>query len=367
MAAPPIILGCRARNQPAQPPAGDRLPPFDHKTGEGHVPFHGGDYHDARYKKRNQVVPLIVEALGGIGRRGARCLRFLARRASCRKRGRDGTTYSRFHPSNYLSHHLAGIVTAAVFSDAAHIVEEIALLKTRTSGATRTRGPRRRLTLSSERAARSPTPVNPAGFEPRIPRVPDSGPVVPCVSFPRLTCELVETKVPSPLGAAPAKDQCQHVGHLVAFGNTEEWLHRQILGCRARNQPAQPPAGGRLPPFDHKTGEGHVPFHGGDYHDARYKKRNQVVPLIVEALGGIGRRGARCLRFLARRASCRKRGRDGTTYSRFHPSNYLSHHLAGIVTAAVFSDAAHIVEEIALLKTRTSGATRTAAAANPIE
>ena len=176
-----------------------------------------------------------------------------------------------------------------------------------------------------------------------------------------------ETKVPSPLGAAPAKDQCEHVGHLVAFGNTEEWLHRQILGCRARNQPAQPPAGGRLPPFDHKTGEGHVPFHGGDYHDARYKKRNQVVPLIVEALGGIGRRGARCLRFLARRASCRKRGRDGTTYSRFHPSNYLSHHLAGIVTAAVFSDAAHIVEEIALLKTRTSGATRTAAAANPIE
>ena len=71
-----------------------------------------------------------------------------------------------------------------------------------------------------------------------------------------------ETKVPSPLGAAPAKDQCEHVGHLVAFGNTEEWLHRQILGCRARNQPAQPPAGGRLPPFDHKTGEGHVPFHG---------------------------------------------------------------------------------------------------------
>ena len=53
-----------------------------------------------------------------------------------------------------------------------------------------------------------------------------------------------------------------------------------VLGCRARNQPAQPPpAGGRLPPFDHKTGEGHVPFHGGDYHDARYKKRNQVVPL----------------------------------------------------------------------------------------
>ena len=87
-----------------------------------------------------------------------------------------------------------------------------------------------------------------------------------------------------------------------------------------------------------------------------------MVPLIVEALGGIGpARGApaarwRCLAvpagFLARRASCRKRGRDGTKYSRFHPANCLSHHLAGIVTAAVFADAAHIVKEIVLLKTR---------------
>ena len=64
-----------------------------------------------------------------------------------------------------------------------------------------------------------------------------------------------------------------------------------------------------------------------------------------------------------RRASCRKRGRDGTKYSRFHPTNYLSHHLAGIVTAAVFADAAHIVEEIVLLKTRATAA----AAADPTE
>jgi hypothetical protein len=34
---------------------------------------------------------------------------------------------------------------------------------------------------------------------------------------------------------------------------------------------------------------------------------------------------------------------------------------------AVVSDAAQIVEEIGLLKTRTSGATRTAATADPIE
>ena len=41
----------------------------------------------------------------------------------------------------------------------------------------------------------------------------------------------------------------------------------------------------------------------------------------------------------------------------------LSHHLAGIVTAAVFADAAHIVEEIVLLKTRVMAA----AAADPTE
>ena len=59
------------------------------------------------------------------------------------------------------------------------------------------------------------------------------------------------------------------------------------------------------------------------------------------------------------------RGRDGTKYSRFHPTNYLSNHLAGIVTAAVFADAAHIVEEIVrrLLKTRVTAA----AAADPTE
>ena len=51
----------------------------------------------------------------------------------------------------------------------------------------------------------------------------------------------------------------------------------------------------------------------------------------------------------------------------FHPANYLSHHLAGIVTAAVFADAAHIVEEIVLLKTRVNGATPATASADPTE
>ena len=143
---------------------------------------------------------------------------------------------------------------------------------------------------------------------------------------------LGESKVPSSLCSSPPHDQCDRVGHLVAFGCTEEPLHRTILGCRERGVPADGP-------YDHATGKGHVPFYPGDYHDALRRKNNQVVPLIVEALGGVARRATRCLKFCARRAKDKKRGRDGTKYSRFHPSNYLSHHLANIVTAAVYHDA----------------------------
>ena len=154
---------------------------------------------------------------------------------------------------------------------------------------------------------------------------------------------LGETKVPSSLSASPPDPGCEAVGHMVGFGATEEGLHRTVLGCAQRGAPQDGP-------FNHNTGKGHVPFFKGNYHDARHVKRNQVVPLIVEALGGIGRRGARCLRFLARRAKDRKRGRDGTRYSRFHPSNFLSHHMARIVTAAVYADAEHICDGIVGLK-----------------
>ena len=62
-------------------------------------------------------------------------------------------------------------------------------------------------------------------------------------------------------------------------------LHRDILGCRERDRPADPP-------FDHNTGRGHVAFHKGDYYDAIYNKNNHVVPLIVEVFGGIASKGA---------------------------------------------------------------------------
>ena len=60
----------------------------------------------------------------------ARYLRFLARRASDRKRGRDGTAYSDYHaPGGFLSHHLARISMAAVYWDAQHIDEGVRFLK----------------------------------------------------------------------------------------------------------------------------------------------------------------------------------------------------------------------------------------------
>ena len=78
-----------------------------------------------------------------------------------------------------------------------------------------------------------------------------------------------------------------------------------------------------------------------------------MVPLIVEVFGGIASKGAQYLRFLARRASDKKRGRDGTAYSDYHASGgFLSHHLARISTAAVYFDARHIDEGITFLKQR---------------
>ena len=52
------------------------------------------------------------------------------RRASDKKRGRDGTAYSDYHaPGGFLSHHLARISMAAVYWDAQHIDEGVRFLK----------------------------------------------------------------------------------------------------------------------------------------------------------------------------------------------------------------------------------------------
>ena len=44
---------------------------------------------------------------------------------------------------------------------------------------------------------------------------------------------------------------------------------------------------------------------------------------------------------------------NSSKYSKFHPSNYLSHHLASISLAAVYADARHIDDGVTGLKQRT--------------
>ena len=121
-------------------------------------------------------------------------------------------------------------------------------------------------------------------------------------------------------------------------------MHR-LLGCRQRGAPGEA--------YDHASGRGHVPFHLGDYYDALRRKNNQVAlgaALLVEVFGGLASGGVRLLRFTSRRAKDKKRGRDGTKYSKFHPENYLSHHLCAISMAAVYADACHIDDGVTGLK-----------------
>eukprot|EP00962_Isochrysis_galbana_P005063 scaffold1394_cov109-Isochrysis_galbana.AAC.6 len=66
-------------------------------------------------------------------------------------------------------------------------------------------------------------------------------------------------------GGAPAT-----MGHLFAFGSTEERLRVQVrwsADAAARRSSD--------PPFDHKTGQGRLDR--GDYFDAIYNKKNKVV------------------------------------------------------------------------------------------
>ena len=51
------------------------------------------------------------------------------RRAKDANTGRDATHYSRFHPKNYLSHHLAAIVCNAFMYDTDHIEHQIVALQ----------------------------------------------------------------------------------------------------------------------------------------------------------------------------------------------------------------------------------------------
>ena len=86
-----------------------------------------------------------------------------------------------------------------------------------------------------------------------------------------------EYKVVSPLtkthrtgrGSKVHGGSVANVGHLYAFGNTEERYRIKILGCKGRGRL------GKDPPFNHATGVGSVKARPGDYFDALRNKLSE--------------------------------------------------------------------------------------------
>ena len=150
----------------------------------------------------------------------------------------------------------------------------------------------------------------------------------------------VDTKVPSPLtktrtaglGSVQNGGNPASVGHIYAFGNTEELLRIKVLGCRRRGRRRQGP-------FNHSTGKGWVKEVKGDYADA-LSKGSRVIPGVVETMGGVVPHLRAYLRYLARRAR-HAGGLDGTVYgsSRTSASSFYSHHIQRIGLAAQLGDA----------------------------
>ena len=71
-----------------------------------------------------------------------------------------------------------------------------------------------------------------------------------------------------------AVDLAELEGDLFRFGSTEEAYRVKILGCRRRGRK-------RDGDFNRHDGKGYVPEVPGDYHDAIFKKKVNVIPMIV--------------------------------------------------------------------------------------
>ena len=157
---------------------------------------------------------------------------------------------------------------------------------------------------------------------------------------------LYEVKVPSSLIEQHSKGNKNKkggasiptLGHVYAFGSTEEVYRVQIMGRRRRGRK-------RDGPLDRSTGRGYVDPVKGDYNDAIEVKRSHVVPVIVESTGGLTPHLLAHIGHLARRARGEKgaktQGRDRTVYgkSRTSARSFFIHHTQRIALAAVLFDA----------------------------
>ena len=145
---------------------------------------------------------------------------------------------------------------------------------------------------------------------------------------------LTELKVPTPLRASHEAGRGSTVnggtptsiGHLYSFGNTEEKLRLQNLGCEPRGHPSQGP-------LDHSTGRGWVKEQHGCYRDALFVKRNELDLIIHESLGGgFAPPAVARIRRMARMAAA---GTDRTRYTSRGKISYVSHHTQRISLSVV--------------------------------
>ena len=135
-------------------------------------------------------------------------------------------------------------------------------------------------------------------------------------------------------GGAPAS-----TGHLVGFGNTDEFYRVIVLGTKQLGQPTDPP-------LDHVTGKGHVKEFQGQYYDAYLVKKSIVIVFLVEAgSGGICPQGVTSINFLHERA---KGARDGTRYdtSNIVTKSFRRHLTQRISVAVVAQDAYNIAHNV---------------------
>ena len=123
------------------------------------------------------------------------------------------------------------------------------------------------------------------------------------------------------------------MGHLVAFGATEESLLVTILGCKGHGRPEDGA-------FSHATGAGYVKPCAGHYRDALVVKHNTVIALIADPLGGVTHA---TFKQLLRWASDAADGRDATVYGLYEtPGAFFAHHAAALSMAVVRREAAAI-------------------------
>ena len=138
------------------------------------------------------------------------------------------------------------------------------------------------------------------------------------------------------------------VGHKYAFGNTEERVRLENLGCDERGHPSQGP-------LDHATGRGWVRGRRGLYYDALHVKRSAVEIVLHETFGGGFSPPA--VAKLHRHARSAASGTDRTRYTtRRKVRSFKSHHSQRISLGIVKADSRGILDSFGRMATSLSRA-----------